>query len=120
MSRKKLLASYFAMAVLIGCGMFPVLNLTKMQMNWVSWFILIAAIWCYIEIGRKEATLFPQGSAVLVLGFNLSAVVVGLGCRYFLEFGEISNVYNFTLPNIALHITVAVLLSTGAWFFAQK
>lgn len=36
--------------------------------------------------------------------------LIGFLCRYFLEYGEVSNTYNFTLPNIALHLLITGIL----------
>ncbi|HJC89093.1 MAG TPA: hypothetical protein H9926_13900 [Candidatus Eisenbergiella intestinigallinarum] len=36
--------------------------------------------------------------------------VIGMGCRYLLEYGEVSNAYNFTLINIASY---SVLIPAG-------
>ena len=41
------------------------------------------------------------------------------GARYLLEFGEVSNSYNFTVPNMLLHIGVTVTLSTLSWLWTK-
>ena len=51
----------------------------------------------------------------------LAALVCGgLACRYLLEFGEVSNTYNFTLPNIALHLTAFTGISSLSWRYVAK
>ena len=51
---------------------------------------------------------------------TLALTFVGLGGRYLLEWGEVSNTYNFTLPNLLLHIAVFAGISWLAWYFAAK
>ena len=46
--------------------------------------------------------------------------LIGFLCRYFLEYGEVSNTYNFTLPNIALHLLITGILILLSHFFASK
>ena len=36
------------------------------------------------------------------------AALAGLVCRFLLEFGEVSNAVNFTVPNVLLHLLLAV------------
>ena len=54
-----------------------------------------------------------------VFSLNLLLVLLGMGARYLLEYGEVSNTYNFTLPNMLLHICVAVVLSTLSWLWTK-
>ena len=46
-------------------------------------------------------------SAALALGMTL----LGLACRFLMEFGEVSNTCNFTPPNVALHLSVAAVIT---------
>ena len=48
---------------------------------------------------------------------NLMLVVAGMGARYLLEFGEVSNTYNFTVLNSTVHIFVTVVLTTITWYY---
>ena len=41
-------------------------------------------------------------------------------CRYFIEFGEVSNTYNFTVPNILAQALILSLIPTIVCFFAKK
>ena len=46
--------------------------------------------------------------------------VIGMGCRYFLEFGEVSNTYNFTLFNIVVYLLIVPVFTLLAYEFADK
>lgn len=59
--------------------------------------------------------MFPNCKLCHILLLNLLLVLLSMGSRYLLEFGEVSNTYNFTLPNMILHILVTVTLSTLSW-----
>ena len=56
----------------------------------------------------------------LVLLINVAHIIAGMICRYFLEFGEVSNTYNFTLPNIAIHIVVILCICLCSYLHAKK
>ena len=43
---------------------------------------------------------------------GIAGALLGLACRFLMEFGEVSNTEDFTLPNVALHLSVVVALTT--------
>ena len=43
-----------------------------------------------------------------------------MGCRYLLEFGEVSNTYNFTAPNIIIHVLLTNILCLVCWYLVAK
>lgn len=94
--------------IFINCFGFPIYNLGRegrMIPRLLSVLIVGAGNW---EMGLLAGHLYPK-KGVLPLAARLELLVpVGLLCRYLLEFGEVSNTYNFTLPNLALHL-LAVL-----------
>lgn len=103
--------------------MFPFLNVTKeapIRMETVNWLVIVASVMFYYSIAQSEAKLFPNGSAIFIVLFNLTATVIGMGIRFLVEFGEVSNVYNFTIPNIILHILISEVLILGMWLFHKK
>lgn len=125
MKNKKRLAmsSIFLFEVFMTCCMFPFLNLTKetpIKIEMINWLVIVVSIMAYHSIGQAEVKIFPNSSTILVIAFNFIAAIVGMGCRFLLEFGEVSNTYNFTMPNIILHIIIAVGLNTGTWLFTKK
>ncbi|MBQ3615832.1 MAG: hypothetical protein II993_07555 [Anaerotignum sp.] len=46
--------------------------------------------------------------------------VIGMICRYFLEFGEVSNTYNFTLFNIVVYLLVVPVFTLLAYEFVDR
>ena len=67
-----------------------------------------------------EAGLFTNSSGVKITILNIGLVLVGMGCRYLLEFWEVSNTYNFNMINSMVHIFATVTLSTLSWYNTIK
>lgn len=109
--RKIGIALFWIFAIFCGCFCFPFINLTKAlsdaqkQISIINLFICLIA---YAEVGLLSGYLFEKKKIGVVLLINVAHIIVGMTCRYFLEFGEVSNTYNFTFPNIAIHV-VAIL-----------
>lgn len=109
-----------ALLVLVNCCGFPVYNLHK------SWTFMITAVnlstvlCCAVMAGGFFAALFPARGGLFVLLTTLALTLAGLGCRYLLEFGEVSNSYNFTAPNLLLHVPVFVGITWLAWLYAAR
>lgn len=121
--KKLAITSIFLFTAFITCCMFPFLNLTKeipIRMEVINWIVIVVSIMSYHSIGQTEVKLLPNRSTILIILFNLIATIVGMVCRFILEFGEISNTYNFTIPNIVLQIIVAVVFSSVTWLFSKK
>ena len=121
--KRMLIGGIFICLVFITSCMFPFLNLTKetpIKMEVVNWLVIVVSIMFYHSIGQSEAKLFPNSSAMFIILFNLIATIVGMGSRFLLEFREVSNTYNFTIPNIILHILISVVLISGTWLFYKQ
>lgn len=113
----------FICLAFVTCCMFPFLNLTKetpIQMEVFNWLAVAVLMLFYHGIGQSEAKLFPNCSVIFIVLFNFIATAVGMGIRFLLEFGEVSNTYNFTMPNMLLHILISVVFISGAWMFYKK
>lgn len=122
-NKKLVITSIFLFTAFIACCTFPFLNLTKeipIRMGVINWIVIVVSIMSYHSIGQAEVKLFPNSSTMLIISFNLIATIVGMVCRFILEFGEVSNTYNFTIPNIILHIIIAVVFSSVAWLLSRK
>ena len=106
-------------AVFFGCCYFPAFNISypEHSINPISFVICLLA---YHEMGRFEAMLFPDKTFGFVLVTNIAHIFLGMGARLIIEVGEISNEYNFTIQNIALHLVICVALCTAAWYKAKK
>ena len=121
--RKIAIAIFWIVAIFFGCFCFPLVNFTKtlsdMQKHISIWNIFISLL-AYVEVGLLSGYLFEKKKIGVVLLINAAHIVVGMICRYFLEFGEVSNTYNFTLPNIVFHIIIISCICICGYLHAKK
>ena len=113
----------FLSSMFISCFSFPVLNITKeysKMLLLIGLINILTFIFAYRTIGKAEEKVFAGDAITPTVIFNFLSVVVGMVCRYLLEFGEVSNTYNFTLPNMILHIVSAVGLASLTWMVTVK
>lgn len=106
--------------VFVNCFGFPVYNLTKEWSFWITVQYLFLVPVCAVAAGGFFASIFPAKSSRFILLLTTALTCAGLGCRFLLEFGEVSNTYNFTAANILLHMLVFVGLTFLAWFSAVQ
>ena len=97
--------------LVISCCMFPIYNFTKDFGKSIVTSNLILNVLCYYELGKYEKLMLKGWKIGKVLLVNIGVILLGMVMRFFLEFGEVSNTYNFTGPNIAIHITAAFVIS---------
>ena len=121
--RKIGIALFWVIAIFFGCFCFPFINLTKVlsdaqkQISIINLFVCFLA---YAEVGLLSGYLFDKKKISVVLLINVAHIIVGMICRYFLEFGEVSNIYNFTLANIAIHIVVILCICLCSYLHTKK
>lgn len=110
----------FGMILLFNCFGFPIYNLNK------EWPLFITAEYVFLGAGTALfsggllAGQFPQKRLWQIALLTAALSCLGLGCRYLLEFGEASNAYNFTLPNVALHLAAFTGIGSLRWRYAVK
>ena len=97
--------------LVISCCTFPIYNFTKDFGKSIVTTNLILNVLCYYELGKYEKLMQKDWKIGKVLLVNMGVILLGMVMRFFLEFGEVSNTYNFTGPNIAIHITAALAIS---------
>ena len=121
--RKIGIALFWVIAIFFGCFCFPFVNLTKIisdtqkQISIINLFICLVA---YAEVGLLSGYLFDKKKIGVVLLVNVAHIIAGMICRYFLEFGEVSNIYNFTFANIAIHIVVISCICLCSYLHTKK
>ncbi len=104
------------MSVLINGGFFPIINFNPdnpVNLGIVMrLMIIIMAFAFHKAIGSWEAVVFSEWPITFIGIFNMALALSGLGCRYLLEFGEVSNTYNFTIANVIFQVLALVFVST--------
>ena len=92
-------------------------------LDWYS--VYLSVMWCLI-MGAFLSQAFPYKkgcllkTAPMLMAFNSLYILVGMGCRYLLEFGEVSNTYNFTLPKMIVHVLLINILCLACWYLDAK
>ena len=99
----------------LGACAFPIYNLSREWPSTLTLSIIFNGVLMYTLLGTTEASLLPNWTGWQILLLNIGLVLLSMAGRYLLEFGEVSNTYNFTISNMLLHISVTVALSTFSW-----
>ena len=121
--RKIGITLFWVVAIFFGCFCFPFVNLTKIlsdtqkQISIINLFLCLVA---YAEVGLLSGYIFDKKKIGVVLLINVTHIIAGMICRYFLEFGEVSNTYNFTLPNIVFHIIIISCVCLCSYLHTKK
>ena len=111
-------------AILVDGGFFPIVNFNPdnpVNLGIVMHLmIIVMAVTFHKEIGSLESVIFPEWSMPFISIFNVALVLRGLGCRYLLEFGEVSNTYNFTVVNVLFQVLALASISTVVCVLYKK
>ena len=105
--------------VVLGAAAFPIYNLNKEWSTTLTLSILVSAVGYSGVLGVVEIALFPKAKTYNIILLNFVLTLLSMGARYLLEYGEVSNTYNFTIPNMILHIVAVLIISTGFWSNAR-
>lgn len=119
LNKKFILIFVFIFFVLIGAAGFPIYNLNKQYSFMNTILILISTVMLYYSLGIYEKIVLTNVNIKYIITLNLGIIVLSMICRYLLEFGEVSNTYNFTIPNIALHIFATIVISSFSWYISK-
>lgn len=104
--------------VFIGCFGFPLyskefpLTILKVWLA-ISYIFAMGEAFAMLYYEKEKMT-----ARICIQTFLFS--IVGLVCRYFLEFGEVSNTYNFTLKNIVLYLVCIPIFVTICYRIAKR
>lgn len=106
--------------IFINCCGFPAYNFSKGYPPAITATTLLLIIIASGYIGGGLALLFPQQRYPVFLALLLLLTGAGLLCRFLLEFGEVSNVYNFTLPNLLFHLFLVGICCSLSWLYVRQ
>ena len=121
--RKTGITIFWIVAIFFGCFCFPFVNITNVlsdAQKQISIMNLFVCVLAYAEVGLLSGYIFDTKKIGVVLLINTVHIIAGMICRYFLEFGVVSNTYNFTLPNIAIHIVAILCICICGYLHAKK
>lgn len=88
--------------VFAGCFVFPIRS-EPFPLDFQGVYALVTS---YGVIALALAGIWGPGKGRRVYIVTFLLTVAGMVCRYLLEFGEVSNTYNFTLFNIISYLAI--------------
>lgn len=97
--------------VFAGCFVFP-FGSERFPFDFTKAYLVAAS---YGIIALALAGIYGANKEKLVYGISLGLTPVGMVCRYLLEYGEVSNIRNFTPFNIASYIAVIPIYTVIAY-----
>lgn len=122
-NRKIIIVGMLFFSILVNGGFFPIINFNPenpVDLGFMRLIIIAMAFTFHKSIGSLEAIILSDCSTVFISIFNVFLVACGLVCRYLLEFGEVSNTYNFTILNVLFQIMMLALVSTVVCLLERK
>lgn len=109
-------AALWCFWVFLSCFSFPLWS-ERFPLEWYEVFQFIStygllAIWLYHAYGEDRGPIiFPR---------MMLFTVIGMVCRYFLEYGEVSNTYNFTWLNIVVYLFAVPVYTLLVYEFMDR
>lgn len=103
----------FGYIIFAGCFVFPIRS-NPFPLDFQKLYLLVLY---YGVIALALAKIFGAGRGRMVYTATFLLTAIGMGCRYLLEFGEVSNTYNFTPFNIISYLVIvpAGTLTAYCW-----
>lgn len=99
MNHPKLLKTiYFILTIQMGCFSFPFTEYPR-GFLWYKLYLLIVG---YFAFAAGFAVIYGENKEGLVYIISLILTGIGMLCRYILEYGEVSNIRNFSKFNIVV------------------
>lgn len=102
-------------AIFIGCAGFPLFP----QYTGYSNIIIQLGNAVYIT-PLMFVALLGKGKEIQVYSVSFISLLLGMICRYFIEFGEVSNSVNFTVLNVVSFLAVLPLIYTLTYYLYGK
>ncbi len=110
---KGLLLGYIVFA---GCFTFPISSEPFPLVFGKAYNLVVG----YGVIALGFSGVYGPGEEKRVYLLTLVLTVLGLVCRYLLEFGEVSNTYNFTLFNVVFYLALMPLWTLLAYALLSR
>ncbi len=122
--RKPIIVGLCIASIFVNGVFFPIVNFnpdSPVHLETILQLIIIVMAFAFHKaIGSIEAIIFSKWPAILIGIFNVLLILCGLICRYLLEFGEVSNTYNFTTLNVSFQVIALAATSTIVCLLERK
>lgn len=106
----------WAFWIFITCFQFPLWS----ERFPLKWHDVSAFISTYGLLGIGLYGVYGEDRGPYLYPRMVLFTVIGMVCRYFFEFGEVSNTYNFTLFNIVVYLLAVPVFTLLFYEFADK
>ena len=120
MKHKRLFWILAVLFVIIAGAAFPIYNWGKHYSYTLTGITLWLNIAFWIEVGVLERRFLRGKQICKIALYNSTIILAGMGCRFLLEFGEVSNTYNFTIPNVLFHIVATLGISIISYIVSKS
>lgn len=107
---------FLAYIVYAGCFVFPISS-EPFSLDFMKAYLIVAS---YGMIGLGFAGLYGVAKEKLVYLITFSLTVLGMIFRYILEYGEVSNTYNFTILNVVSYIAIIPIFTVVMYYYILK
>lgn len=122
--KKPIIIGVFIFSILVNGGFFPIVNFNPdnpVDLGIIMRLIIIIMAYTFHKsIGSLETIILPEWSTTFIGVFNAVLVLCGLIFRYLVEFGEVSNTYNFTILNVSFQMIALAAVSTVTCVLERK
>ena len=98
------------------CFAFPI-RLGEFPLGWLTFYVLIGG---FGAVAEGFVGVYGPGWTCRVWLMTMISTVLGLIGRYLLEFGEVSNTYNFMPENVAVFLLTVPLGTAVAYYFLSR
>lgn len=102
-------------AIFIGCAGFPLFPRYTGYSN-----IIIHLANAVYMTPLMFVALLGKGKAVKAYSVSFVSLLIGMICRYFIEFGEVSNSANFTIINVISFLVILPLVYMFTYYLYSK
>lgn len=109
-------ALIYCYIVFAGCVVFPLGN-SRNSPDLMKAYLVLAS---YGTIGATLAIRYGPGRGKRVWGITLVLTMAGLICRYLLEYGEVSNTLNFTVPGVLSYLLLIPVLTLSVYHLTVR
>ena len=110
---KRLLWSF---CIFFACFNFPLWS-ERFPLEWRD---IPMNLMAYSALGTGFNGIYGKGQKLFLYPRIVIFSVIGMVCRYLLEFGEVSNTYNFTIENILIYLTLVPVFIILAYEFMGR
>lgn len=106
----------WAFWIFLSCANFPLWS-ERFPLKWHDVFTFVST---YGILAAGLHGVYGEDRGPFLYPRMVIFTVIGMICRYFLEFGEVSNTYNFTLCNIVVYLFIVPVFTLLAYEFVER